>query len=154
LFYLLLPLFYIFSTPNSIIILFFCSSFIPMMIEDVLADLTDARTDPMCSYIDGSLPDSSLLNSSRRPIKTDLTGCRYRSNQLTDLETGQARLRPAHEHMLQCVSKSSVNKPLLLHVVCFPAAHPQNYPAKESNQCEADPKSHREIETFTFIPIY
>jgi hypothetical protein len=32
-------------------------------------------------------------------------------------------------------------------------AHLQNYPTKESNQCEADPKSHREIETFTFIPI-
>jgi hypothetical protein len=50
-----------------------------------------------------------LIDFLRRPVKTGLTGCIYRSDWLADPELGQACLWPAHEQVLRCVIRSHVN---------------------------------------------
>jgi hypothetical protein len=50
-----------------------------------------------------------LVEFLRRPVKTGLTGCIYRSDSLADPEPGQACLCPAHEQVLRCVIGSHIN---------------------------------------------
>jgi hypothetical protein len=93
-------------TPNSTLTLICCSSFILMVIEGILVGLTDTRTHQGTPALTGSLPGRSSLDSSRRSVKTGLTIFLYRSDRPVDPEAGQAHLRPAHEQVLRCVTRS------------------------------------------------
>jgi hypothetical protein len=42
-------------------------------------------------------------------VKTGLTGCLYQSDRPTDAGAGQAHLRPTHEHVLWCMTRSRAN---------------------------------------------
>jgi hypothetical protein len=70
------------------------------VIEGVLTDLSMLEQIQDAPALMGSLPDRSSLDYSRRPVKMSLTSCLYQSDQLADLELGQARLQPAHEQVL------------------------------------------------------
>jgi hypothetical protein len=42
-------------------------------------------------------------------MKTGLTGCQYWSDRPADPEANQTHLRPTHEQVLRCVTKSRIN---------------------------------------------
>jgi hypothetical protein len=102
---LVLPL----STPNSVLTLICYFSFVPVVIEGVLAGLLTLEQIHGAPAPMGSLPGRSSLDYLRQPVKTDLTGCLYRSDRQAGPEAGQARLQPAHEQVLRCVTRSRVN---------------------------------------------